>query len=141
MNYMQNPLMPANMNSYTDNKDYGYASSYYPRAAQFYPQYQQSQYPQSSSDVHWVQGIPGAKAYPVEPGRSVVLMDSEANKFYIKSTDSTGMPQPLRCFRYTEEAEEVSTEHSGSVDMSQYMKRDDFEKLLDKKLAELRRGE
>ena len=29
-------------------------------------------------------------------------MDSESSTFYIKSTDASGMPQPLRIFDYTE---------------------------------------
>lgn len=32
----------------------------------------------------------------------VLLMDSENSTFYIKTVDSSGMPQPLRIFDYTE---------------------------------------
>lgn len=32
----------------------------------------------------------------------MMLMDSESSTFYIKSTDASGMPQPLRIFDYTE---------------------------------------
>lgn len=59
---------------------------------------QQSTY----SGLPWVQGEAGAKAYPVSQNSSVLLMDSEAEVFYIKSTDMSGMPLPLRIFDYKE---------------------------------------
>ena len=34
-----------------------------------------------------------------------MLMDSENSTFYIKSTDASGMPMPLRVFDYTERTE------------------------------------
>lgn len=72
------------------------------RAAQF-PQMQPqmpAQPPQNS--IIWVQGEEGAKAYLVAAGNSAMLMDSEMQTFYIKSTDASGMPLPLRIFDYTE---------------------------------------
>jgi hypothetical protein len=56
----------------------------------------------NSAGIIWVQGEAGAKAYPVAPGNSVLLMDSEKECFYIKSTDASGVPMPLRAFSYTE---------------------------------------
>lgn len=53
-----------------------------------YSQYQQTQ----ANGINWVQGIEGAKAYPVAPNANVMLMDSSANTFYIKSADATGRP-------------------------------------------------
>ena len=38
----------------------------------------------------------------VAAGNSVLLMDSENSAFYIKSTDASGMPMPLRAFDYKE---------------------------------------
>lgn len=72
--------------------------------AQFRQQYQQptQQATQQSSGVIWVQGEEGAKAYMVAPGNSVMLLDSEASAFYLKSTDQSGMPLPLRIFDYKE---------------------------------------
>lgn len=77
------------------------------RAAQAYqPQPQPMAVPQAtqnaSTGIPWVQGEAGAKAYLVTPGGSVLLMDSEAQSFYIKSADGSGMPLPLRIFDYTE---------------------------------------
>ena len=78
-----------------------------------------------NSAIIWVQGEAGAKAYPVAAGNSVQLMDSERQVFYIKSTDNSGIPQPLRRFVYHEDVAE-----SPSVDTSQFITRAEFEKAL-----------
>lgn len=57
---------------------------------------------QNDNGILWVQGEAGAKSWAVAPGKSVMLMDSESNTFYIKSSDQSGMPMPLRIFDYTE---------------------------------------
>lgn len=83
-------------------------NSYYPQVA--YPQQptvqQMSQppvpvQPAPSSGLIWVQGEAGAKAYTIAPNSSALLMDSEQDVFYIKTTDASGMPS-LRVFQYTE---------------------------------------
>lgn len=56
----------------------------------------------ANTSIIWVQGESGAKSYLVGAGNSVVLMDSEQNRFYIKTTDASGMPAPLRIFEYSE---------------------------------------
>lgn len=83
--------------------------------------------PQNSgnSAIIWVQGEAGAKAYPVAAGNSVQLMDSERQVFYIKSTDNSGIPQPLRRFVYHEDVAETP-----AVDTSQFITRAEFEKAL-----------
>lgn len=45
---------------------------------------------QNNNGILWVSGEVGAKSYLVAPGTSVLLMDSESEKFYIKSTDVSG---------------------------------------------------
>ena len=91
----------------------GFAPGYYPmgqpsampdQLAQLRQNYQQ---PQQSAPIIWVQGEEGAKAYLVAAGNSVLLMDSENSVFYIKSTDASGMPQPLRVFDYTERGKQA----------------------------------
>lgn len=70
---------------------------------QGYQQPMQAQAAQNASGgIIWVQGEEGAKAYMVAAGNSVLLMDSENSAFYIKSTDASGMPLPLRVFDYSE---------------------------------------
>lgn len=66
------------------------------------PQFQQpAPPPQTNQGLLWVQGEAGAKSYLMAPNTTVLLMDSEGSRFYLKSTDNAGMPS-LRTFEYTE---------------------------------------
>ena len=62
-------------------------------------QYSQRQ----DSALNWVQGEAGAKSWIVAPGSTVLLMDSEAQRFYLKSADANGVPS-MRVFTFTEVA-------------------------------------
>lgn len=110
---------------------------------QMYPQYnyvpqqpQVVQQPTNDTGILWVQGEAGAKSWAVAPGKSVMLMDSESNTFYIKSSDNSGMPMPLRIFDYKERTEQqVQTpviQHQ-EIDTSKFVTREE----LDRKLNEL----
>ena len=57
---------------------------------------------QPTNSLIWVQGEAGAKSYLVAPNATVMLMDSEGERFYLKSADASGMPLPLRIFDYKE---------------------------------------
>ncbi len=111
-----------------------YQAPYQPQVA---PMAQQMAQPQNSSGLIWVQGEAGAKAYPVAPGQSVLLMDSENSKFYIKSADASGMPMPLRIFPYSEYTGEQTApapndgaQNAPGVDVSQFVTREEFEKRI-----------
>lgn len=56
---------------------------------------------QVNQGLLWVSGEIGAKSYLVAPNSTVLLMDSDAQRFYLKSADNAGMPS-LRIFEYTE---------------------------------------
>ena len=71
-------------------------------------QAQQSVQQQSNGGVNWVQGEAGARSWLVAPNTTVLLMDSEADRFYLKTTDASGMPLPLRIFDYAERRSEAS---------------------------------
>lgn len=66
---------------------------------------------QSNSGIIWVQGEAGAKAYPVAPGASVLLMDSEAKTMYLKGADQSGIPY-MRIFDYTERMQNQQAEEN-----------------------------
>lgn len=55
-----------------------------------------------SNGINWVQGEAGARSVFVGAGQKALLMDSENNVFYVKSSDQSGMPLPLRTFEYKE---------------------------------------
>lgn len=99
--------------------------------------YQQAQNVQQAQTggLQWVQGEAGAKAYPVGAGQSVLLMDSENNVFYIKSTDNSGMPLPLRTFDYRERTAQSTPKTAQNapqtaIDTSLFVTRDELEKRL-----------
>ena len=112
-----------------------YQPMYYQQQQPAQPNVQQQ--PQMSyatpqqSGIVWVQGEAGAKAYPVAPGSNMLLMDSEGECFYIKSTDMSGMPQPLRVFEYKEvvATQPSQQSHAALPDMNQYVKKDEFNEL------------
>lgn len=91
----------------------------------------QSQPQTRQNGLIWVQGIAGAKSYMVEPGKSVLLMDSEDLRFYIKSADNDGIPLPLRIFDYTERSDNAPKEKPEAVpDMKDYITREEFENKI-----------
>lgn len=47
---------------------------------------------QDSNGLIWVQGEAGAKSWFVAPGATVLLMDSENPRFYMKSANMNGVP-------------------------------------------------
>ena len=96
-----NPYMPSYMPQYPTQQ---YTP---PQPPTMMPQTPQPQ--QAGDSIKWVQGEEGAKAYLVAAGDSALLMDSERYTFYIKSTDPSGIPLPLRIFDYTERTQAVRT--------------------------------
>jgi len=112
-----------------------YPQPYQDRLAQIQSQYQQTipqgqQVPQANQGLLWVQGEAGAKSYLVAPNTTVLLMDSEAQRFYLKSTDGAGMPN-LRTFEYTEIVPNASMAvQSDSIDLdNKYVTRTEYEAL------------
>lgn len=105
----------------------GYMPGYYPQADQLTQLRQSYQQPQQTAPIIWVQGEEGAKAYMVAAGNSVLLMDSESSVFYIKSTDASGMPQPLRIFDYTERGKNAPQQAQSAGD--KFVTRDEFDAL------------
>lgn len=109
-------------------------NNYYP---QFY-QTPQSQYMQQQNNgITWVQGENSAKSYPVAAGQSILLMDSESPVMYIKSTDQSGVPLPLRIFDYKERSQSTSNAHEQKID---YISRNEFDAFRNEIRAELRQS-
>lgn len=76
-----------------------------------------------SNMINWVQGLEGAKAYPLTANSNVVLMDSENEGiFYIKVSDNIGMSN-IRKFKYQEIIEPTKTEN-------QYVTKEELKEIL-----------
>ena len=106
---------------------------------QMYPQYNyvpqqpiiQTQPVTNDNGIIWVQGEAGAKSWAVAPGKSVMLMDSENSVFYIKTTDNSGIPLPLRIFDYTERTQQdIAPAEAVQVTNSQYVTKDELKEIL-----------
>lgn len=87
------------------------------------------QSPQTNNGLIWVQGEAGAKSYMVPPNSTVMLMDSENQQFFLKSTDVSGMPQPLRVFEYTEKPQNAPNKApvAQSIDYSSFVTKAELE--------------
>lgn len=90
---------------------------------------------QGNNGLIWVQGEAGAKSYLVAPGNTVMLMDSEGERFYLKSADASGMPMPLRIFDYKERINATTSDFKAPTsDFSEldgkYITREEFEQRM-----------
>lgn len=119
-------------------------NSYFPTSYQplyYQPQYQPQQpvqaQPQNTSinnnqgnGLIWVQGEAGAKSYLVAPNNTVMLMDSESEQFFLKSADASGMPLPLRVFKYSEVSKTPETAKIGTLgNNTEYALKSDLDAL------------
>ena len=84
---------------------------------------------QNQNGLIWVQGEAGAKSYMIAPNSTVMLMDSESQRFFLKSTDVSGMPQPLRIFEYHETTQNAhkTAPIEQTVDYSSFATKAEFE--------------
>lgn len=80
------------------------------------------------STINWVQGEAGARSVPVPAGQKALLMDSETNIFYIKSSDASGMPLPLRTFEYKEVG--VESDESTAPPQNTYVTHEELKQIL-----------
>lgn len=133
--------MPAYNNYFPTNYQPMYPGAYQQPAQQIqqYQQQPQMQMPvqqpmqrqNSNAGVNWVQGEAGAKSWLIAPNETVMLMDSEADVFYLKSADASGVPLPLRIFDYKERRSDASkadlaNSNGKSID---YATKDDLNEL------------
>lgn len=103
-----------------------YNYPYYPTQYNAYPtQMNVAPTQPTQNGMIWVQGEAGAKSYLVAAGQSVLLMDSEGSTFYIKSTDNSGMPMPLRIFDYKERTQ---TGQQSGLQNGNYVTHEELEK-------------
>ena len=84
--------------------------------------------------VVFVDGEPGARSYPVAAGNTVMLMDFNSNNFWLKSTDTTGMPQQLRTFEFKEVTQQTTQQINAGVTREEF---NSLSEKLDKLIAEL----
>ena len=82
--------------------------------------------PQANNGLIWVQGEAAARSYLVAPSSTVLLMDSDASRFYLKSADASGMPS-IRIFEY----KETTFGNTAEQPKQNYITRDEYNALLE----------
>ena len=94
------------------------------------------QQPRQETALNWVQGESGAKSWIVTPGSTVLLMDSEAQRFYLKSADPSGVPA-MRTFEYNEVGAQKTPEAPQQINFVTVDVFEEFKGKVMKKLDEL----
>lgn len=94
--------------------------------SQNYPNYAGQQ---SNNQIIFVQGETGAKAYQIPINSTVLLMSSEANEFFIKSTDQAGFPT-IKKYKFTEVIQATGqSAQQQQVKTQNFVTREEFEAL------------
>ena len=94
---------------------------------------QQAQQPSSNLMTIFVTSEEEVLNYPVAAGLTVLLLSFNLQKFWLKSTNTNGVPQPLRVFPFTEETQSSNQVVNNQNDL---VTRDEF-KALNEKLEKL----
>lgn len=156
-----NPFPASYNNGYPNN---GYQPQYFQQPSYQPPMQQQMQYPMqsyqpmqsqqmpmsSNNGINWVSGEAGARAFYVEPGTSVWLMDSEELVGYVKTVNANGVPLPLEVYELTRRItpqpvlpsySQTAIEDKQQVDLSEYVRKEDVELMIsqevERRLAEM----
>lgn len=105
----------------------------YPQPQQF-QQYQPYQQQNNNVIVVPVQGESGASMYPVAAGNTVLLMDFNLKKFWIKATDINGLPAKFAAFDFKEEVKPIPQSDANFVPRNEF---DEWKKSTDAQLQQI----
>lgn len=122
-------------NNFSQFSTFSPMSSYSQIAGQFGQQNMNQYFPNqtTNSNITFVNGMEGAKAFQMSPNSSVVLMDSENSKFYVKRTDNLGV---AKISSYVFSEEEVSHDNFSSPLSTNNISQQTVEEIT-KKLSDL----
>ena len=126
--------------AYNNGFPMNYQQQYmYPQQQQPYQQPMQpapQATPQMSQNpsMIWVQGEAGAKAFPLTPGNTISLWDSENPTIYIKSSDASGIPS-MKVIDYVvreqgEPRKNSLTEKQPEIDLSGFVTYEELDNRL-----------
>ena len=113
------------MNYYT-NPGWVTTPPYQPQSVTPVPQ-------QTQNTFAWIQGEDAARSYPVAPGNTIVLIDSEKPIMYMKTADLSGRPQPMQV-RYLvskEDYDKIQNGSNNSPNSDEYVTKAAFEKYIE----------
>ena len=87
-----------------------------------YPIYQyQSFLSQPTQSIQYVNDRKSAESYPMAANSSVILMDSNLPRFYLKQTDASGMAT-VKSYDFTETEEEKPVEYVTKAEFESFKK-------------------
>ena len=109
---------------YTPNN---YGNGFYNVGAPIAPQQFVSQQPQNT--FAWIKGgEETANNYPLAPGNTIVLIDSDLSVMYIKSSDLSGRPQPMQIYHLVSKSEHEKIQNGNNNKV--YITQEDLEARL-----------
>lgn len=121
-------------NNFSQNQSYGGYLPYNSYTANMYQQNQQynNNNLQTDTNITFVNGIEGAKAFQLRPNQSVILMDSDNSKFYVKSTDNLGVAK-ISSYSFVEDdiSENKNSIHANTAEFRQ-ITNDEYNEFVSK---------
>lgn len=107
------------------------------------PQLQQpNQMQQPMNEFVWVQGVNEATMYPLAPGHTIMMMDSNDLVLYMKTRESNGRYLPMDVYdlvlRGTPQSQLQTQQpmQQPQVDLSEYVRRSDLDSIIAAKVQE-----
>ena len=128
-----NPYNPFNPYGQPYYGGYGYGQPSQPTPSPIPTQPQQPQQPQQQLNTYaFVNGIEGAKSFPMQPNQVVMLMDSDNPVAYMKQSNNMGQ-STIKYFRLVETTEaelKGGASAAPSKPSESYVHKTDFESLV-----------
>ena len=90
----------------------------------------------ANTNIVWTMGLESAKAYPLYPGRTLMLMDSESPRFFIKTVDNNGYAT-LKAYTFQEEA--IATPMPTNSSGSEFVTKEQLSAAVDGLLEEIKK--
>lgn len=81
---------------------------------------------QAVNNIIWVTNRQEAESYPISTGSTLLMMERNTNRFYIKSVNQYGVALPLEAYSFTPIEPEPKQE---SIDKNLFVTKDEFNEL------------
>ncbi len=103
----------------------GYVPSYLSTIGM--PRMTQSSPNANNTNIVWTMGLESAKAYPLLPGKTLMLMDSESPRFYVKTVDANGYAT-IKAYSFHEE--KPNSAPVNTIETSKFVTQEQLEAAL-----------
>jgi hypothetical protein len=92
--------------------------NYYPTVPNVFPT-QSNVFPTQTEQIQYVNGKQSAESYQMSPNSSVILMDSEKARFYVKKTDASGIAT-IKAYDFTESDDDKPMEYVTKAEFEKF---------------------